>query len=108
MIICGHYGGICYPFFYHHNEDEWVNGPTLMKARREHAAGIVDDEVTNEQFVAVTGGSDYFDDSFDSTEILQDGEWVQGKISNTICTLLEIFWSHITIFDYLINTEQLP
>ena len=33
----------------------------------------------------------------DSTESLQDGEWVQGKISNTICHLLEIFWSHNTI-----------
>ena len=82
-IIGGHYGGICYTFFYNHNEGEWINGHTLMKARRNHAAGIVKDEVTNEQFVAVTGGSDYFEDSFDSTEILQDGEWVQGKINYT-------------------------
>ena len=93
-------------FFYDRNEEEWINGPSLIQARDSHAAGIVTDEVTDEQFVAVTGGSDY--GYLDSTEILQDREWVQGKISNTICTLLEIFWSHKTIFDYLINTEQLP
>ena len=87
MIICGHYGGICYPFYYNHNEDEWINGPTLMKERSNHAAGIVKDEVTNEQFVAVTGGYANFDDTFDSTEILQDGEWVQGKINDMYCML---------------------
>ena len=25
----------------------------------------------------------------DSTEILQDGEWVQGKMNNTICYILD-------------------
>ena len=64
-----------------------------MQARMWHAAGIVTDEVTGEDFVAVTGG--YGSGYLDSTEILQDGEWVQGKISNTICHLLEIFWSNI-------------
>ena len=95
MFICG---GICYPYFYNHNENEWIQGPTLIKARRHHAAGIVNDEVTNEQFVAVTGGSDYFVDSFDSTEILQDGEWVQGKINDTVYyPNLETFWCQNTI-----------
>ena len=76
-------------FFYDHNEGEWINGPSLMQARQRHAAGIVTDEVTGEDFVAVTGG---LMDFLDSTEILQDGEWVQGKISNIlICYLLENF-----------------
>ena len=64
-------------FFYDHNEGEWINGPSLMQARVFHAAGIVTDEVTNEQFVAVTGSGGSAGYS-ESTEILQDGEWVQG------------------------------
>ncbi len=64
-----------------------------MQARHDHAAGIVTDEVTDEHFIAVTGGSDAYDD-LDSTEFLQDGEWVQGKINGTICHLLKTFWLH--------------
>ena len=92
MVIGGGEDGTWHIFpltyFYDHNEGEWINGPSLMQAREQHAAGIVTDEVTGEHFVAVTGGSDY-SVAFDSTEILQDGEWVQGKISNTTCHLLE-------------------
>ena len=52
-----------------------------MQKRAGHAAGIIIDKVTNEHFVAVTGGYDYRSHYFylDSTEILQDGKWVQGK-----------------------------
>ena len=93
MVIGGwFYGVTSATFFYDHNEGEWINGPSLIQERYGHTAGIVTDEVTGEDFVAVTGGND-----FDSTEILQDGEWVQGKIKNPICHLLEIFWSHDTI-----------
>ena len=53
-----------------------------MQARIQHAAGIVTDEVTDENFVAVTGG--YGSGDLDSTEILQDGEWVQGKINDML------------------------
>ena len=81
----GQKGGIWHIFpltyFYEHNEGEWINGPSLMQARYTHAAGIITDEVTGAHFVAVTGG--YYPDldlDLDSTEILQDGEWVQGKI----------------------------
>ena len=59
--------------------DQWITGPNLMQARNSHAAGIVTDEVTDENFVAVTGGY-YYPDELDSTEILQDGNWVQGNI----------------------------
>ena len=72
--------------FYDHDEGEWIIGPSLMQARNWHAVGIVTDEVTGEHFVAVTGGSYYSDDRvfLDSTEILQDGEWVQGKRNDTL------------------------
>ena len=96
MVIGGSSNGIsALTFFYDHNEGEWINGPSLMQARYYHAAGIVTDEVTGEHFVAVTGGAGSGYVYLDSTEILQDGEWVQGKISNTICHLLELFWSNI-------------
>ena len=53
-----------------------------MKPRNYHAAGIVTDLVTDEQLVAVTGG--WSCDILTSTEILQNGEWVQGKIEKSI------------------------
>ena len=68
-------------FFYDHNEGEWITGPSLIESRSHHGAGIVTDVVTDEQLVVVTGG--WSCDVLASTEILQDGEWVQGKISNT-------------------------
>ena len=79
MVIGGDPSYTGLTFFYDHNEGEWINGPSLMQARGYHAAGIVTDEVTDEHFVAVTGGYDG-DDNLDSTEILQDGNWVQGII----------------------------
>ena len=97
MVIGGSVGyEIASTFFYDRSEGEWIDGPSLIRERYDHAAGIVTDEVTNEHFVVVTGGYGFF--SFlDSTEILQDGEWVQGKIDNTIYHLLEIFCSQNTI-----------
>ena len=87
MVIGGTNSGLTFfadsalTFFYDHNDDEWINGPSLIQGRWNHASGIVTDEVTDEHFVTVTGGG--FPD-LDSTEILQDGFWVQGKISDTI------------------------
>ena len=81
MVIGGEDQNLVYSastFYYDHNEGEWTTGPSLMQARYRHAAGIVTDEVTDENFVAVTGGYLYLD----STEILQDGNWVQGKIND--------------------------
>ena len=65
-------------FYYDHIEGKWIDGPSLIQARGNQAAGIVTDEVTNENFVAITGGAHYSDFS-DFTEILQDEKWVQGK-----------------------------
>jgi hypothetical protein len=99
MVIGGDSGNTsASTFYYDHNEGEWATGPSLMQARRSHAAGIVTDEVTDENFVAVTGGekfvairegSNYED--LDSTEILQDGNWVQGNINNANTYMLS-FW----------------
>ena len=66
----------------HAIKGEWSNGPSLLEGRSHHAAGIVTDEVTNENFAVVTG-SKYLK----STEILQDGKWVHGKI-NVITLML--------------------
>ena len=85
----GHNSTSALTFFYDHNEDQCINGPSLMQARGSHAAGIVTDEVTSEHFVAVTGG--YYSGYWDSTEILQEGEWVQGKTIDIICYFLENF-----------------
>ena len=43
-------------FFYDQNEGEWITGPSLMQARESHGAGIITDELTDEDFVVVTGG----------------------------------------------------
>ena len=51
----------------------------MIEARNNHATGIVTDVVTDEQLVAVTGG--WSCDVLISTEILQDGDWVQGKMN---------------------------
>ena len=89
MVIGGFTGGSSFSysistFFYNHNEGDWINGPSLIQGREWHAAGIVTDEVTDESFVAVTGG--FYYSNLDSTEILQDREWVQGKINaTTVC-----------------------
>ena len=75
-------------FYYDRNDGEWITGPILNQGRNRHAAGIVTDEVTDENFVAVTGGRYNSALYLDSTEILQDGNWVQGNINDaTICYL---------------------
>ena len=82
MVIGGYsYGPVEFTYFYDLNEGEWINGPSLMQGRYGHAAGIFTDEETGEHFVAVTGGLNF--GNLDSTEILQEGEWIQGKICNT-------------------------
>ena len=103
MVIGGWDGngwaGTALTFYFNHIEGEWSNGPILMQSRYMHAAGIVTDELTNEKFVVVTGGflnalspQTGIHDSkvyLDSSEILQDGKWAEGKINNTI-NLLKI------------------
>ena len=80
-------------YYYDHIKNEWSNGPSLMQSRYARAAGIVTDKVTNEHFVAVTGGGDGDHNHLDSTEILQDGKWVQGKIN--VITLMLFYYMAI-------------
>ena len=81
-------------YYHYHIKGEWSNGPSLIQTRHRHAVGIVTDEETNEEFVAVTGGN-FFDDSsqtgiydsqvfIGSSEVLQDGKWIKGIVKNTI------------------------
>ena len=75
-------GGFTWPddlyltFYYEHYTNQWMKGPELNVPRYSHAAGLLTDTVTQEVFVAVTGG--YFDEALVSTEILMDGIWVHG------------------------------
>ena len=111
MVIGGWDGngwdGTASTFYYNHIEGEWSNGPILMQSRYEHAAGIVTDELTDEKFVAVTGGlfialsqTGNYDSIvyLNSSEILQDGKWVEGKINNTI-NLLKISGHYNTFIE---------
>ena len=79
-------------FYYDHNKGNWFKGPSLMHPRHSHAAGIVTDEVTNENFVVVTGGSSSAKE-MDSTEILQDRKWLQGNCVKS-SHFLEILYQH--------------
>ena len=76
MVIGGSYSWSTH--YFDHSEHDWINGPSLIKLRSGHAAGIVTDEMTDENFVAVTGG---YGQAGQLSEILQDGNWVQGKIN---------------------------
>jgi hypothetical protein len=92
MIIGGYDGsgldGTSSTFYYNHIEGEWSDGPSLMQSRYYHAAGIITDELTNENFVSVTGGfisqTGWHDSKvfLDSSEILQDGKWIEGKVNS--------------------------
>jgi hypothetical protein len=96
MVIGGYSGYVtsASTFYYDHNEGEWTTGPSFKQGRRWHAAGIVTDEVTDENFVAVTGGdgSSWY---LDSTEILQDGNWVQGNINDATIYVYVIFLENL-------------
>jgi len=64
-------------FFYKHETRTFSPGPELNTARHSHASGTVIDQETNEVIPMVTGG--YNSRYLDSTEILLDGQWKQGK-----------------------------
>ena len=83
----GSYSDSASTFYYDHVGGEWINGPSLIHARNYHAAGIVTDEVTDENYLTVTGGSNInYDGSKDSTEILLDGKWVPG-MDHSFCKI---------------------
>ena len=80
LLIGGRTWGVTLPtvYYFEHEGNNWGQGPDLMQARREHAAGIVTDETTYDKFVIVIGG-EYNGIILDSTEILIDNQWHLGK-----------------------------
>jgi hypothetical protein len=67
--------------YFDHQAHNWIQGPDLMEAREDHAAGVVTDEVTTEKLVIVTGGA-HNGIYLDSSEILFNNQWNQGKIAH--------------------------
>ena len=68
--------------YFDHQAHNWIQGPDLMQAREDHAAGVVTDEVTTEKLVIVTGGYNGNGILLDSTEILFNNQWNHGKIAH--------------------------
>ena len=81
-------------YYFEHEGKNWSQGPDLIQARSSHAAGLVTDETTYDEFVIVTGG-EYNGINLDSTEILIDNQWHLGKITHD-CSILFKFYG---IFD---------
>ena len=67
--------------YFDHQGHNWIQGPDLMQAREDHAAGTVTDQVTFEKIVIVTGGQ-HNGIKLDSTEMLINKQWNQGKIAH--------------------------
>ena len=68
-------------FWLNLNEDldgEWIHGPDLIEGRENHAAEIVTDQITGEDFVVVSGGVIKDGKPLRSVEILMDKEWKSG------------------------------
>ena len=65
-------------YIYNKNDNDWLFGPLMIQAREDHAAGILTDEATLEEFVIVTGGS-LNGKELKSTEILKQDTWSSGK-----------------------------
>ena len=66
--------------YFDHQGHNWIQGPDMMQAREDHAAGIVTDQVTTEKLAIVTGGH-YSGIMLDSTEMLINQQWNQGKMA---------------------------
>ena len=77
-------------YYFEHEGKNWSQGPDLIQARRLHAAGLVTDETTYDEFVIVTGG-EYNGILLDSTEILIDNQWNLGKIAHDYSILCKFY-----------------
>ena len=66
---------------YYYNGKEFSKGPDLITGRRYyHAAGLLRDKVTNDEYIAVVGGYDSNYNRLDSLELLKigDNKWKSG------------------------------
>jgi len=66
---------------YYYNGKEFSKGPDLITGRFAHAAGLLRDKVTNDEYIAVVGGWDSNYDYLDSLELLKigDNKWKSGN-----------------------------
>ena len=69
-------------WYYNHVSQQFKSGPPLIVGRMFHSSGTVIDQETKEKIVAVAGGFNEDSGYLDSTELLIDGEWRQGKSIN--------------------------
>ena len=69
-------------WYFNHVTQQFQLGPSLNIGRSSHASGTIIDQETKEEIVAVFGGYNGSGSNFgaiDSTELLLDGEWQEGK-----------------------------
>ena len=100
-------------WYYNHVTQKFQEGPSLLEGRYNHASGTVVDQETSEKIVVVIGGDpggQGDDENIDSTELLINGEWQQGKnmsnkkemFSNFVCAFFSdtklLFLYHYFIF----------
>ena len=76
----------------YYNGETFSEGPNLITGRFSgHAAGLLRDKDTNEEYIAVVGGNDLDVQMLDSLELLKigDNKWKSGNlfISSRICLL---------------------
>ena len=93
MLIGGrNTGSVTLPtvYYFEHEGKNWSQGPDLIQARRSHAAGLVTDDTTYDEFVIVTGG-EYNGIKLDSTEILIDNQWNLGKMAHDYSILYKFY-----------------
>ena len=69
-------------WYFNHVTQKFQEGPSLMEGRIWHVSGTVVDHETNENIVVVAGG--YNGNPIDSTELLKNEEWQQGKTMTII------------------------
>ena len=68
-------------WYFNHETEVFTSGPNLNIGRYKHGAGHIQDSVTKEDIVLVVGGEDDDYENLDSTEILKNGNWEEGKHS---------------------------
>ena len=64
-----------------YSNENWADGPALIKARFYHSVGKIRDSVTHKDYIVVTGGTDSYN-HFKDTEILElyGTAWKAGKL----------------------------
>ena len=77
-------------YIYDHSSQQWTFGPPLITGRYGHAAFLVTDEVSDENMIIVAAGAWYLE-VLNSTEILHDDKWIEGKSNFRSIVCLNFF-----------------